>query len=102
MPRLRSGPARQDRRKRPPDLLARAQARMPGAPHTQRDHPASPEHPTERLGHRRPPRPTRRNGAFYLLGLSLVPLLVADTLYGLLQLGGVWRLVQNASDVITV
>src|SRR6266540_2512141 len=49
MPRLRSGPARQDRRKRPPDLLARAQARMPGAPHTQRDHPASPEHPTERL-----------------------------------------------------
>ena len=34
----------------------------------------------------------RRNGAFSLLGFSLVPLLVADTLYGLLQLGGVWRL----------
>jgi diguanylate cyclase (GGDEF)-like protein/PAS domain S-box-containing protein len=34
----------------------------------------------------------RRNGAFYLLGFSLVPLLAADTLYGLLQLGDTWQL----------
>jgi diguanylate cyclase (GGDEF)-like protein/PAS domain S-box-containing protein len=34
----------------------------------------------------------RRNAAFFLLSFSLVPLLLADTLYGLIQLGGTWQL----------
>jgi diguanylate cyclase (GGDEF)-like protein/PAS domain S-box-containing protein len=33
-----------------------------------------------------------RNGSFHLLSFSLVPLVVADTLYGLIQLTGTWRL----------
>jgi diguanylate cyclase (GGDEF)-like protein/PAS domain S-box-containing protein len=33
-----------------------------------------------------------RNASFHLLSLSLVPLLLADTLYGLIQLTGTWRL----------
>jgi diguanylate cyclase (GGDEF)-like protein/PAS domain S-box-containing protein len=33
-----------------------------------------------------------RNASFHLLSLSLVPLLLADSLYGLIQLTGTWRL----------
>jgi diguanylate cyclase (GGDEF)-like protein/PAS domain S-box-containing protein len=33
-----------------------------------------------------------RNASFHLLSLSLVPLLLADTIYGLIQLTGTWRL----------
>ena len=33
-----------------------------------------------------------RNGSFYLLSFSLVPLLLADALYGLIQLTGTWQL----------
>jgi PAS domain-containing protein len=33
-----------------------------------------------------------RNAAFFLLSFSLVPLLLADTLYGLIQLAGNWHL----------
>jgi diguanylate cyclase (GGDEF)-like protein/PAS domain S-box-containing protein len=33
-----------------------------------------------------------RNSSFHLLSFSLVPLLVADTLYGLIQLTGTWQL----------
>jgi diguanylate cyclase (GGDEF)-like protein/PAS domain S-box-containing protein len=34
----------------------------------------------------------RRNAAFFLLSFSLVPLLLADALYGLIQLAGDWHL----------